>query len=533
MLDTLQQLYWREPLWLLLALQPLALVLLRSLWRQQRLSRYADTPLQPWVITRQPLGKQLAPRNLAYLLAWLLFAVAMAGPRLPLEIPGQQLAAGGDVMIVLDLSRSMHVQDTLPTRLKRARLELHELLQRAQRDRIGMIVYAARPHVYVPLTNDHSALRTYLENLDTLALPTEGSLPIPALQRAQQELANTRQAANIVWITDGDLSGIDSPALQQVVTNLRQHNVTLSILGVGSVEGEAIPLEDGSWLTQDARPVISRMQETRLRHLAEMGGGQYSPVQDDDRDWQTLYDTGIARQASRDATVEATQQVIWQELYPLALLPAMLLWLLSAYPFRLRLSRFTRPAAVTASVLVLSFISIKPAGADNAEQQAYRAWQQANYKNAVDLYEALPGYAGRIGEGASRYRQADYPGAIRQFSQAMLLAESDPERSRALYNLANSYFMTGDYDQAINVYQDVLRYDADHRQARTNLAFSQALKKTIEQRLGRSGRSKRMGRGPRSARAEQEIDLNEIGSVSIDESEDDNASKDGSGCRGS
>ncbi|MGD8940022.1 MAG: VWA domain-containing protein, partial [Gammaproteobacteria bacterium] len=185
-----QQIHWREPLWLLLALQPLLIWILYKLWQDRQLTAYVDRALQPWVVVHEQRAwhKRLISRNNAYILAWSLFAVAAAGPRLPLYEPQVNADKGMNIMVVLDTSRSMTASDTLPNRLRRAELELHEMLSRAQGQRVGVIVYAARAHVFVPLTWDFAALRYYLQSLDKLILPTRGSQLVDALALAKDTL---------------------------------------------------------------------------------------------------------------------------------------------------------------------------------------------------------------------------------------------------------------------------------------------------------------------------------------------------------
>jgi Ca-activated chloride channel family protein len=524
-LTTLQDLDWRQPLWLLLALQPFLFILFRSLWQRTRLNMYADAALLPWVVTRRhnSLVQRVFSRDSAYLLSWFLFAITAAGPRLPVEIPGKADLNAVDIMIVVDISRSMSASDVKPSRIRRARLEIVELLQRSKTDRFGIILYSAHPHVYVPLTSDHAALAYYLQNLDQLVLPTAGSLPAEALELARNELAAVQRNRAILLVTDGDVSGLDTSQRKQldtIVHDISKDGIPVYILGVGSVEGDAIPLADGNWLSRNGRPVISRLDESLLQSIADSTDGRFSLVYDDDSDWLRLYERGMAAIPGSLPDKADSARIIWQEFYPLTLLPAMFLLFISLLPYRLHIPWKSQPAAL--SIVVLLFISIlsgKLSAAD-LEYQAYEAYSKQDYPTATKLYEQLSSYAGRLGEASSQYRNGDYQAAIRQYSQSLLLAETDDERARALYNLGNSYFKTGDYTNAVFAYRDTLRYRPGHTAARANLDFTAELQRIIEQRHAASGRSKRMGAGARSNRAEPGVDTNEAGAVSIDESDD-------------
>ncbi|WP_308873154.1 vWA domain-containing protein [Thiothrix subterranea] len=244
-----------------------------------------------------------------------------SGPRIPQTQPDDLRPAQFDVLVVLDISRSMQATDIAPNRLQRAALELHEFLGLAQGSRVGIVVYGARPHLFAPLTNDANAVRFYLQHLESLVLPTHGTDHAAALEFAQQELAAREQAlpAAVLWMTDGDIPADQHAALQTRVQTLQTAGIPLYSLGVGTEDGEAIPLPGGKWLEHDGQAVRSRLDSTLLQSLTAQADGAYSAVKDDASDWKTLYTNGIAQ--AFPATSSDAQQ--WRELYVWALLLGM------------------------------------------------------------------------------------------------------------------------------------------------------------------------------------------------------------------
>jgi Ca-activated chloride channel family protein len=117
-----------------------------------------------------------------------LFSVSAAGPRIADKPMNAQNEIVLDVMLVVDLSQSMRATDIKPSRMRRATLEVYEFLSLAKNTRVGITVYAGRPHLFVPLTDDFSALKFYLKSLDSLQLPTLGGDASAALAFAQKEL---------------------------------------------------------------------------------------------------------------------------------------------------------------------------------------------------------------------------------------------------------------------------------------------------------------------------------------------------------
>ena len=245
-ISALQDIYWREPLWLLLALQPLIIQLIKKVITKNNLALYAEKKLQPWVVfpTHYSFSNMFASKNTSYLLAWLFFSIALAGPRVPLSQEDKSQLIGANIMLVVDLSRSMKAMDVSPNRLRRAKIEIYELLEKAQEHRIGITVYSARPHLFVPLTHDHKLLGAYLESLEELTFPTLGSDPHAAIMFAQKELTEEKGTSSIILLTDGDFPDLEKNQINQ----LQKAKIPLFVLGVGSTEGEAIQTEDGTWL---------------------------------------------------------------------------------------------------------------------------------------------------------------------------------------------------------------------------------------------------------------------------------------------
>ncbi len=506
-LTAIGDLHWRQPWWLLLALIPLALPLLAGRRRRGRHDAYADPTLQPWVLVTDGARPGLVRRwrRLAAALAWLLFAVSLAGPRLPLDEASSSPRPRGDLLLLVDVSRSMRAADPRPSRLRRARVEIEELLSRAPGLRIGIVLFAARAHLYVPPTADYAALRFYLAQLDELRLPTAGSRPREALTMAG-ELLRDSPAAAVVLISDGDwtLDGDED-----------DWPFPLFVLGIGSDRGGAVPMPGGRWLSHAGRAVVSRMNEAGLRRFARRHGGLYSHAELNDSDWRRLYDEGVARRLPVRADSAADARTSWRELYHWSLVPACMLWLVSLAPARWR----SAPAALACLMVGLSTVAPDGARADDTRQQADARYRYKDYAGAYARYRRLDGFEARLGEGAALYRMGRFERAVERFSQAVLLAEDDSQRATALFDLGNGYFQLGDYARAVTVFRDALRYRPDHAASRFNLRFSDALRAEVEARLAEQ--AGRPGRGPRRARLATGTPLGPGASLSLDDTDDD------------
>ncbi|WP_167851921.1 vWA domain-containing protein [Hymenobacter elongatus] len=189
--------------------------------------------------------------------------------------------AGKDVWLLVDVSRSMDAADVAPSRLQKVKAELGVLVNRFQADRIGLIVFAGDAFVQCPLTYDQSALQLFLNTLRTNLVAAAGTDLTPALELALARIGATPVAVGspprvtaVVVISDGEDFGEN---LEPTLRVLTRSGVRLFGMGVGTLEGTRLPRPSGGGYLRDARgqEVISRLNPTTLRRLAEQTNGQY------------------------------------------------------------------------------------------------------------------------------------------------------------------------------------------------------------------------------------------------------------------
>jgi Ca-activated chloride channel family protein len=457
-LGDLAQLEWRNPWWLLLVLQPLLMAALIRV-RHSRVLHYADAHLRPWAVLGHFSDAGRAKRAMLLLPAWLLLAVAAAGPRLPQAPHTGDRATGAyhaiDIMVALDVSPSMTATDISPQRLERAKLELDDLLRRLRGERVGLIAFSGSAGLLAPLTDDYGALRHYLNLADPSLFETAGSNIAAALDLARSNLPPGKSRA-VLLLTDGESSASATAA----ATRLHNAGIALYVLGLGSGEGAPIPLADGGYIEQDGVPVVSRMDDAALRRLAALADGKMAIAQDGDGDWNALYDRGLLALPGGRRPPSAAQDSL--ELYPWFLFPALML-----------LAMLYRPAPALAMLLVGVAAwggNGTPAyAADDARQDAYAAFRSGNYALARTLYGGLGGFDARMGEGASAYRRRDYPYAVKQFSVAMLEAKTPQQRADALFNLGNAFYLSGNLRAASDAFAGVLKLRPGDKNAQANM----------------------------------------------------------------
>lgn len=182
---------------------------------------------------------------------------------------------GIDVMIALDVSKSMLAEDVAPNRLEKAKQCIQKIVDKIGNNRIGLIVFAGRAYLSVPLTVDLSALKMNLTTASPDLVPTQGTVLGEAIAMARQSF-NTKDAKykSIILISDGE--DHDEDALKEV-RNAVDNGITIHTLGVGSDEGAPIlDQETGqNKVDKDGQVVISKLNEEQLQKMAEDGGGIY------------------------------------------------------------------------------------------------------------------------------------------------------------------------------------------------------------------------------------------------------------------
>nr|WP_207787898.1 VWA domain-containing protein [Candidatus Thiosymbion oneisti] len=314
-------------MWALLALVPVAVWLWRSSAKAARgpIHRYADPHLLPHLTgTRALKTTERWGRFLRWSGLWALLILAMAGPRWDYE-DIRLFHPGNNLLILLDISRSMQVDDVPPSRLGRARQEIQDLILQNRQVRLGLIAFASVPHVLSPITEDTYTILNSLPALSTDLARLQGSRLHQALDRAENLLGSLPEdsARSILLISDGDL---DEPGLTARIEKLAGQGIRFHVLGIGTEEGARIPAQQGGWiLDRTGQPVLSSLNETLLEELAAAGQGIYQVADYRDDDTEEILEAAAITRLPPEASDERTR--IWNERFylPLLLLAVLLL----------------------------------------------------------------------------------------------------------------------------------------------------------------------------------------------------------------
>lgn len=236
---------------------------------------------------------------------------------------------GRDLMVVLDVSRSMLARDVHPSRLGRAKVDLLDLVKELRGDRVGLLAFRGRPVLVCPLTTDYGFMAQTLEGVGVDSAPVGetdiGGAILEALQNFEEEEGSHKA---MILISDGD--DLAGKALE-AAAKAKEKGVAVFTVGFGSSEGAPVPSAANKKQNMDfqGREVVSKLNNALLREIAETTGGAYVPVGLANVKLGDLYRNHLSRISARD--LEESSQRRYVERYQLFLFPAVLLFLAVAF----------------------------------------------------------------------------------------------------------------------------------------------------------------------------------------------------------
>ncbi|MFO7998053.1 MAG: VWA domain-containing protein [Bacteroidales bacterium] len=266
-------------LYLFVLLPPALLLFVATRWRRRRDLRAfgrIDTlsRLMTRVSNRRPWIKFLFRLS-----AMALLIMAAVNPQTGSRLEQAQ-REGIDIVVALDVSRSMMAEDISPSRLERARLSVSRLIDGLGQDRVGLVVFAGSAVTQVPVTADHRAAQMILRTLGPHSIQTQGTAIGHAIERAMAAFpAEGQNSKVLIVISDGENHGDDPVGIARIA---RQRGITIHTVGIGTPGGAPIPVYQNNQLSgyvrdEGGNTVVSRYDESSLRQIAEAGGGSFSP----------------------------------------------------------------------------------------------------------------------------------------------------------------------------------------------------------------------------------------------------------------
>ena len=240
-------------------------------FRRRRLKKFGDEELVRAMMPSYSVAKVWVRLSM-FALAFFFFVVGLARPQIGAKLKEHE-TRGAEIMIVLDVSNSMLAEDYSPNRLERAKLAISRLVDKLRDDRIGLIVFAGNSFVQLPITTDYVSAKMFLNSISTESVPVQGTAIGDAINTAVRSFsAQSEKSRAIIVITDGENHEDDPVAAAKQAGEL---GIRVFAVGVGSPEGEVIPMYGDLLRDKEGEIVVTRLDEKVLQEVAAEGNGVY------------------------------------------------------------------------------------------------------------------------------------------------------------------------------------------------------------------------------------------------------------------
>lgn len=422
MQEFINNFHFLRPWWLLALVLPIFFYVryFRGIRNKSSWENVCDKKLLNFLLIK---GSSVQRRVLGFLgmSAFVAGIFAIAGPSWQKQ-EAPSMAPENPVMILLNLSSDMKEKDLTPSRLERAKYKIIDLLNGLKSAQSGLIVYTNEPFLITPLTEDKEIIINLLPAVNYDIMPSNGDRLDRAIDLAVEKFKNAGYFNGNIVIFSPDVGQRFDLALE-AGQNAQNDKYAVSVLAV------------------------SRENNEKLKLISKYGGGVYENLSSSDRDVNAI-DSFVNTHIS-ELKLSENMQSTWKDAgYYLSIIPL----LCCLYFFR---------RGIFVIVLLLGVSKTAQAQMPdmflNSNQQGYQAFSRGDFKTAAEKFEDTSWKASAL------YRLGDYKAALKSFEQA--------NDATGLYNQGNALAKGGKIPEAIKKYEEVLKLEPEHEDAKFNLEY--------------------------------------------------------------
>lgn len=317
-----------HPLWLW-GLIPVLLLFPFFFWLTRRDRRNLLNHFSPEVLNELLSDRGISLKKyhiILEIIALMMIIISLAGPRVGTQIR-ELKREGVDLIVALDLSRSMTAQDVAPSRLARAKFESRKFINILRGDRIGLLGFAGIAHLQCPLTLDHAAATMLLDVMDETLLPVQGTALAEAIDIACKSFSVDKgKNRALIILSDGE---DHEESVEEAAQKAKDEGVVIYTIGVGTPKGAPIPIykdeEVVDYKRNNANQVVtSQLSEYSLQRIADITGGTYIRLSDTKDPMKKVYDLISTQDFNEYQTHDFSQ---YEEFFQITLLLAFILLL--------------------------------------------------------------------------------------------------------------------------------------------------------------------------------------------------------------
>ncbi len=474
-----------NPIWLAVGavacLGLIALAVSTSKKRARSLRIFAGSRLSQQLTVNLSPGRRRARAVLLVMAVGCLFT-ALARPQWGTR--WEEVSRRGiDILLALDTSRSMLAPDVVPNRLERAKLGIHDFVGKLEGDRVGLMPFAGEAFMLCPLTLDYDAFRQSLDAVDTRIVPKVGTNVAAVIRSAAKALEKGSNHKILVLITDGeDLEGEGLLAAREAADK----GITIHTVGVGTPNGEAIPLGGDSFVKNASGEVVrSKLDEESLREIAGATGGIYAPLGSQGQGLESIYREKLSLVPKEELSQRSKEVKIDRFQWPLGLAVVLLVVEMlmgtvrrGAKPARMAGAKAARASAAVTATLLAVGLAIPAAQAADAGEPVTTGDPRLTYNQGTEFYQ-----------------NEAWDKATESFQEALHTDDVGLQK-QAYYNLGNALYRAGQaqrqeddrqatikqWEKAVKAYDDALALNQADEDARFNRELVQKKIEELKQR---------------------------------------------------
>ena len=245
-------------------------------WKKNIQKKYISENLLQFL---SPNISNFKPRiKLLFLILFILFStIALVNPKIGTELKTVK-REGVDIVFALDVSKSMLAEDIAPNRLEKAKRIVSEIINTLNNDRVVVIAYAATALPILPITDDYSTAKTFLQSLNTDMLSSQGTAIIQSINLAQKFYDDEDQTNRVLCIlSDGEDHEVERQNLLELA---ERSGITIITIGLGSVKGAPIPIKENNIVKsykkdENGDVVVTKLNTQLLNTIANSSSGIY------------------------------------------------------------------------------------------------------------------------------------------------------------------------------------------------------------------------------------------------------------------
>ena len=216
--------------------------------------------------------KKIILKRILIVISLGLIVFALAGPQIGKKMVKMK-RQGIDIVIAIDLSRSMNAEDIFPSRLEKTKHEVRNFINKLEGDRIALAGFTSKAYIQCPLTFDYDAALMFLDIMDVSLIPQDGTSLSEAVKVSSSVFSEADAKHKLmILISDGE---DHEEGVTEAVSEAVEKGVVIYTIGVGSPEGVPVPYNNGFLKDEEGKTVITKLNESVLKKIAMDGKGNY------------------------------------------------------------------------------------------------------------------------------------------------------------------------------------------------------------------------------------------------------------------